>query len=52
MNNALPRTQERISVSVPARTWCWSEAQEKEQTPANTQTAIREYLAKLEDRFR
>lgn len=46
------RTDEGISVSVPALPGCWSEGDTEEEALANIQDAIREYLAALEDRFR
>jgi predicted RNase H-like HicB family nuclease len=49
---ALYRTDEGISVSVPALPGCWSEGDTEEEALANIQDAIREYLAALEDRFR
>lgn len=49
---ALHRTEEGISVSVPALPGCWSEGDTEEEALANLQDAIREYLAALEDRFK
>ena len=46
------RTDEGISVSVPALPGCWSEGDTEEEALANIQDAIRDYLAALEDRFR
>ena len=46
------RTDEGISVSVPALPGCWSEGDSEEEALANIHDAIREYLAALEDRFR
>ena len=48
---ALHRTDEGISVSVPALPGCWSEGDIEEEALANIQDAIQEYLAALEDRF-
>jgi predicted RNase H-like HicB family nuclease len=48
---AVHRTDEGISVSVPALPGCWSEGDTEEEALANIQDAIREYLAALEDRF-
>ncbi|MGH7199736.1 MAG: type II toxin-antitoxin system HicB family antitoxin [Planctomycetaceae bacterium] len=45
------RTDEGISISVPALPGCWSEGDTEEEALANIQDAIREYLAALEDRF-
>jgi predicted RNase H-like HicB family nuclease len=49
---AIHRTDEGISISVPALPGCWSEGDTEEEALANIQDAIREYLAALEDRFR
>lgn len=49
---ALHRCEEGISVSVPALPGCWSEGDTEEEALANTQGAIREYLAALDDRLR
>jgi predicted RNase H-like HicB family nuclease len=49
---AIHRTDEGISVSVPALPGCWSEGDTEEEALANIQDAIREYLAALEDRFK
>ncbi len=45
------RTEEGISVSVPARPGCWSEGDTEEEALANIQDAIREYLAALDDQL-
>ncbi|MEX2142899.1 MAG: type II toxin-antitoxin system HicB family antitoxin [Pirellulales bacterium] len=47
----LHRTDEGISVSVPALPGCWSEGDTEQEALANVQDAIREYLAALQDRF-
>ncbi len=49
---AIYRSDEGISVSVPALPGCWSEGDTEEEALSNIQDAIREYLAALEDRFR
>ena len=49
---AIYRTDEGISVCVPALPGCWSEGDTEEEALANIEDAIREYLAALEDRFR
>ncbi len=49
---AMYRTEEGISVCVPALPGCWSEGDTEDEALANIQDAIREYLAALEDRFR
>lgn len=49
---ALHRTDEGISVSVPALPGCWSEGDTEEEALANIKDAIREYLAALDDRVR
>lgn len=48
---ALYRSEEGISVSVPALPGCWSEGDTEEEALANIQDAIREYLAALEERL-
>jgi predicted RNase H-like HicB family nuclease len=49
---AIHRTEEGISVSVPALPGCWSEGDTEEEALANIQDAIREYLVALDDRVR
>jgi len=48
---AVHRTDEGISVSVPALPGCWSEGDTEEEALANIQDAIRGYLAALEERL-
>jgi predicted RNase H-like HicB family nuclease len=49
---ALYRSEEGITVSVPALPGCWSEGDTEEEALANIQDAIREYLAALEERLK
>jgi predicted RNase H-like HicB family nuclease len=49
---ALHRSDEGISVSVPALPGCWSEGDTEEEALANIRDAIQEYLAALEDRLK
>jgi predicted RNase H-like HicB family nuclease len=48
---AIHRSDEGISVSVPALPGCWSEGDTEDEALANIQDAIREYLAALDDRL-
>ena len=48
---AIHRTDEGISVSVPALPGCWSEGDTEDEALENIQDAIREYLAVLEGRY-
>jgi predicted RNase H-like HicB family nuclease len=48
---ALHRTEEGISVSVPALPGCWSEGDTEDEALENIRDAIREYLAALESRL-
>lgn len=48
---ALHRSDEGVSVSVPALPGCWSEGDTEEEALENIRDAIREYLAALEDRL-
>jgi predicted RNase H-like HicB family nuclease len=48
---AMHRSDEGISVSVPALPGCWSEGDTEEEALANIRDAIREYLAALDDRL-
>ncbi len=48
----LHRTEEGISVSVPALPGCWSEGDTEPEALANIQDAIQEYLAALEDQVK
>jgi predicted RNase H-like HicB family nuclease len=49
---ALHRTEEGISVSVPALPGCWSEGDTEEEALENIKDAIREFVAALEDRVK
>ena len=49
---ALHRTDEGISVSVPALPGCWSEGKTEEEALANIQDAIRDYLAAVTDELK
>ncbi len=48
----LHRTDEGISVSVPALPGCWSEGDTDEEALANIRDAIDDYLAALWDQYR
>ena len=47
----LHRSDEGISVSVPALPGCWSEGDTEEEALTNIRDAIEDYLAALEDRL-
>jgi predicted RNase H-like HicB family nuclease len=49
---AIHRSDEGVSVSVPALPGCWSEGDTEVEAMANIEDAIRDYLAALDDRFR
>ncbi len=49
---ALYRSEEGISVSVPALPGCWSEGDTDEEALANIRAAIHEYLAALEEQLK
>ncbi len=46
------RSDEGISVSVPALPGCWSEGDTEEEALANIRDAIHDYLAALDDRMK
>jgi predicted RNase H-like HicB family nuclease len=48
----LHRTEEGISVSVPALPGCWSEGDTEAEALANIQDAISEYVAALREQLR
>ena len=45
------RSEEGISIGVPALPGCWSEGETEEEALVNVQDAIQEYLAALNDRL-
>jgi predicted RNase H-like HicB family nuclease len=47
----LYRSEEGITVGVPALPGCWSEGDTEEEALIDIQDAIREYLAALEERW-
>ena len=48
---AIYRSEEGISVCVPALPGCWSEGDTEEEAFLNIQDAIEDYLAALKDRL-
>ncbi len=46
------RSDEGISVSVPALPGCWSEGDTEEEALANIRDAIHDYLAALDERMK
>jgi predicted RNase H-like HicB family nuclease len=48
---AIYRSEEGISVCVPALPGCWSEGDTEEEALLNIKDAIQEYLAVLQDRL-
>ena len=48
---SLHRSDEGISVSVPALPGCWSEGDTEDEAMENIRAAIQEYLAALDDRL-
>ncbi len=46
------RSDEGISVSVPALPGCWSEGDTEEEALENIRDAIHDYLAALDDRMK
>ena len=49
---AIQRSEEGITVSVPALPGCWSEGDTEEEAMENIRDAITEYLAALDDRLK
>ncbi|MFO0889658.1 MAG: type II toxin-antitoxin system HicB family antitoxin [Isosphaeraceae bacterium] len=49
---AIHRSEEGITVSVPALPGCWSEGDTEVEALENIRDAIREYLAALADRLK
>ncbi len=49
---AIYRSEEGVSVCVPALPGCWSEGDTEEEALQNIQDAIQDYLAALQDRLR
>ena len=47
---AIYKSEEGVSISVPALPGCWSEGANESEALINIQDAIREYLAALQDR--
>jgi predicted RNase H-like HicB family nuclease/predicted RNA binding protein YcfA (HicA-like mRNA interferase family) len=48
---ALRKTDEGFSVSCPALPGCWSQGATEDESLENIQSAIREYMDAVEDRF-
>lgn len=48
---AIHRTDEGVSVCVPALPGCWSQGNTVDEALENIEDAIREYLAALDDRL-
>jgi predicted RNase H-like HicB family nuclease len=47
---AIYKSEEGVSICVPALPGCWSEGANESEALINIQDAIREYLAALQDR--
>jgi predicted RNase H-like HicB family nuclease len=47
---AIYKSEEGVSICVPALPGCWSEGANESEALTNIQDAIREYLAALQDR--